>query len=595
VRIHEAAASDHGKISILRYEYGVHMPEEKRDCCWSLRILKENYHEWEIRHLGPARILEYFLLVLLFAVVGAIFFNFFNLFQTDADSARYMLSAMVQAQAAIIAIVVTLTLVAVQLTASAYSPRVIRIFRDNPDMWILLLFYVVSILYGLLVLKMIQAGDLREISLFGSYLEYHIFSAYITVAFTFFMLFPYMWNTITLLNPSTMLDRLAVKITKDKLFESNDDPTQPIIDIVHGSIMRYDLATTRFGLNTLTDKIVGLIATELAADDGHVAAVKALNDRFCIPVALAGRLALSRDNEESTYEVIESLWKFGESVVKKVNDEFAELEWAAVESAYALKIVGRAAIERGLERPAMQTAHALGVVGQAAAKKELSDAAVVVTHALRYLGQAAAEKKLEDAAKQVAVSLGVVGHVAAEKELKEAAEKAAFSLGKVGSTAIENRLEVAAIQAAISLEKVGVASAEKILKDATEIAVESLFLIGGITVEKDFEDATGHVVTALGNVGIIAAKNGLNEATLKATLSLLMIGIQATKKKFEVVRSEVADYLVQLTILSEKVVENVIANVQSILTEEQRDPFSKIMDLYTPELEKLRDETEQQQ
>jgi uncharacterized membrane protein len=76
---------------------------------------------------------------LLVTLVVAIFFKLFDLFQTDANSARYMLSAMVQAQAAIVAIVVTLTLVAVQLTASAYSPRVIRIFRDNPDIWILLI------------------------------------------------------------------------------------------------------------------------------------------------------------------------------------------------------------------------------------------------------------------------------------------------------------------------------------------------------------------------------------------------------------------------------------------------------------------------
>jgi uncharacterized membrane protein len=72
--------------------------------------------------LWAARIFVYGVLLLLIISVGAILFTHFNLFHTDVNSARYMLSALVQSQAAIVAIVITLTLIAVQLTASAYSP-----------------------------------------------------------------------------------------------------------------------------------------------------------------------------------------------------------------------------------------------------------------------------------------------------------------------------------------------------------------------------------------------------------------------------------------------------------------------------------------
>ncbi|HIE31892.1 MAG TPA: DUF2254 domain-containing protein, partial [Methanosarcinales archaeon] len=102
--------------------------------------------DWGFRHPWIARPFWYF--ALLVVVLGVCYgaFNYLNLYHTDADSARYMLSAMVQAQAAIIAIVITLTLIAVQLTASAYSPRVIDIFKKNPDMWLLLGFYGFSML-----------------------------------------------------------------------------------------------------------------------------------------------------------------------------------------------------------------------------------------------------------------------------------------------------------------------------------------------------------------------------------------------------------------------------------------------------------------
>jgi uncharacterized membrane protein len=103
------------------------------------------------------RLLVYFsFFVVVSLICNYLFYNYFNSYHTDADSARYMLSAMAQAQAAIAAIVITLTLIAVQLTASAYSPRVIDVFKKNPDIWILLGVYVVSISYVLIILRMVE-------------------------------------------------------------------------------------------------------------------------------------------------------------------------------------------------------------------------------------------------------------------------------------------------------------------------------------------------------------------------------------------------------------------------------------------------------
>lgn len=78
---------------------------------------------------------------------------------TNADSARYMLSALVQSEAAVIAIVITLSLVAVQLTASSYSTRVIDIFKKSFSLWIFVSTYIVAIIHGLWVLNVIVAID----------------------------------------------------------------------------------------------------------------------------------------------------------------------------------------------------------------------------------------------------------------------------------------------------------------------------------------------------------------------------------------------------------------------------------------------------
>jgi uncharacterized membrane protein len=146
---------------------GVHMPDAKENSSWSLKKIKERMRDWWVsypRKLWTERILVYSFLLFLVIFVGAVLFAKFNLFHTAADSARYMLSALVQSQAAIIAIVITLSLVAVQLTASTYSPRVIDIFKKNPDIWILLGFYGFSIFYGLFLLKLIVGAESEFVS-----------------------------------------------------------------------------------------------------------------------------------------------------------------------------------------------------------------------------------------------------------------------------------------------------------------------------------------------------------------------------------------------------------------------------------------------
>jgi len=170
------------------------------------KTIKNKLHDWwvsfELRHLWAARLIVYF--TCLAAVVSVCFylFRYFNLYHTDASSARYMLSAMVQSQAAIVAIVVSLTLIAVQLTASAYSPRVIDILKRNPDMWILLGCYGVSIFFGFIVLKLVEGEEgevvnqsaIWSIGRFSISFESCVSLAYWLGAFTFVVLFPYMWN-----------------------------------------------------------------------------------------------------------------------------------------------------------------------------------------------------------------------------------------------------------------------------------------------------------------------------------------------------------------------------------------------------------------
>ena len=150
----------------------------------------------------------YLVIFVVVTLISYSFFSYFKLLYTDVDSARYVLSSLIQSEATILAIVVTLSLVAVQLAASS-SSRIIAIFKRTPDLWILILVYIFAIAYCVTLLKLVINTQNRI-----SDLESYILFAYYISMFAFVALIPYIWNILDLMKPSTVIDKLAEKITK---------------------------------------------------------------------------------------------------------------------------------------------------------------------------------------------------------------------------------------------------------------------------------------------------------------------------------------------------------------------------------------------
>jgi len=508
------------------------MQDEKEDSTGSLAKIKEKVRDWSSRHFLAARCSVYPFLLVLWFVSFIPAFRWFNLFNTEATSARYMLSALVQSQAAIVAIVISLTLVAVQLTASAYSPRVIDVFKSfkkNPDFWILLGFYGFSIFYGLFILKLVKATEgefVNQSAIWPSFhpllsLEHGVSMAYWLGIFTFIILVPYLWNILDLLKPENIINRLKIDITKDTLLNSEEDPIQPITDIVHGSIMKYDIETTRVGLGAVTERL-----SKIIDQDSQIY----ISSFFCSRLIRIGRHAISQANEDATIEVIVNLGNFGESTAgKKIRD-------ATNRIVSSLEEIGIAAAEKGLVVATRRAVDFLEFVGATAAEKGLEKVTGRAVKSLERVGRASAEKSLEGATRQVAVSLGEVGSAAAGKGLENAAWDAAEFLEAFGKVAME-----------------------KDLGDTAFEVIESLRSVGRITTEKGLETATGRVVKALLAVRQIAEK-------------------------------VVASNLAGLTIISEEIVKTAIQNYKSKLEEQDRDSFQKFMKIYEQKLGELRAE-----
>ncbi|MCK5660530.1 MAG: DUF2254 domain-containing protein [Methanosarcinales archaeon] len=412
------------------------------------------------------RLAVYFILFLIIYFLSMFAASSLGLLYTNVDSARYMISALIQSEAAIIAIVITLTLVAFQTAASSYSIRVINVLiNKNPDFWILLLIYIAAMIHGLFILKRID-----EIGTTGqSNLEYDIFVVYIFGAFAFIMLLPYMYYTLNLLKPSTIIQMLAEEITKnnimsaigDKDGKNNiEDPMQPLVDIVYSALMKYDYGTARDGLRAIENRI-GIILgkgsinpyIQTLAYKLHINGLvqrwvnrKTLEHKnfdageehkisehvfgHLLPV---GKLALSRSDEISINHATNTIREVGRIAAKN------RREWVTLNAIENLEYIGIEAVSRNLGWPAGVAVTAIEKIGKISIEKELKEHTIEAgwweVSSLEKIGAKAIENRSEHVAQQVAGSLGLLGMNAAEKDLKKTLSKSIKSLANMSECA----------------------------------------------------------------------------------------------------------------------------------------------------------------
>ena len=193
------------------------------------------------------------------------------------------------------------------------------------------------------------------------------------------------------------------------------------MDIIHGLIMKYDLASTRIGLKAVTDQV---IKNNGLNNKGKI------SKRFCNHFYLVGKLAARIEDEESTAEVIENLENFAKVAVEK------KVGIATAQAAKSIRMVAIVAAKNKLEDATSLAADSLGNIGISAAKEE---------------GFAGGRRQAAGVTTQTLVSLERVGRVAAKNELDGAVKRVVFSLLRLAITVIERDFKLQPHDAAKSL------------------------------------------------------------------------------------------------------------------------------------------------
>lgn len=289
------------------------------------------------------RVIFYIFLWFTSIIISSTFLSYLGTFDSNINSAQYMISALIQSEAAIIAIVITLTLVVVQHTASTYSTRIIEIFKTrNPDFWILLIIYLFSMIYGLSVLKAVKEYDFDPIvnPSHLANLEGHIFYVYCLGVFAFIALIPYMWNTIDLMKPLKIMEFLSDKISNENLLKyvnstnaefldfyagidymklekkGVEDPFQPIVDIIISSLVKYDYYNANAGMKIMVEKIPLIYKNNSQIYQFESQIIQKVINHF----EMIGHIAVYKTGGDILLNIIELLSKIGRITANEKRD-----------------------------------------------------------------------------------------------------------------------------------------------------------------------------------------------------------------------------------------------------------------------------------
>ncbi|MDY6865035.1 MAG: DUF2254 family protein [Halobacteriota archaeon] len=267
-----------------------------------------------IKKFNPPPYLFYLVLLIgltCFTIV-AIFHQFgtSNFFKSylDLDSSRYLLSAMSQVLAAILALVVGFSFVAIQLSAHFGSPRVFDLFLKGRAFWCILTIFLFSIIYDFAILRILSEETL---DLLVKWINYSV----ILVLISFLSLFPYTHITINQLKPKRIIKGI-IKIKSDDVKSLERDTILPIVDLLNKAVIANDLHTLNVGLEALEELNLEIIHS--SSIDGK--------DKLEIVKYYIGKIS----------RLIEICIKENdESAVKDISDSLKNIGLKAIESRYS--------------------------------------------------------------------------------------------------------------------------------------------------------------------------------------------------------------------------------------------------------------------
>ncbi|MBZ2164500.1 DUF2254 family protein [Methanobacterium spitsbergense] len=485
--------------------------------------------------------------VLLTPIYLTIVFISYGININDVDSARYMISSIIQSEAAIIAIVISLSLVAIQLASSSYSVRIIDIFKESKSLWILIFSYIIAIIYGLIILGLINRNNIQ-------YYEDQIIIIYYLAIFAFGALIPYIIEVIDLLQPSTVIKKLSSHINDKNIIEairtesetediefypefsflnsfevnqikpiiqSDKEPIQPIIDIIRSSIILNDVKTFKDGLMAIHRVDIILEDNKLESKDKEE-----ILKLLLTYLGRIGRLLIDNGDEETLYDLIFHLRYYGNKSKQK------SFYQALILVINTLGTLGKIALNGNHENVASFCVHSINILFDDIKDEKFSQN--IQNLSLNYyknIGRYAIKKEFDDTAFAVAYSLQNLSRT--QNKFTELKIEIINFLGELGIFSTESRLEYASITSTRSLLEI---AKDVTIDNRSEFSeIISYFLeIGNRSINERLKMPAASSVISLQNSSELAIIEGFELEAIRIGKFNVKLAEKAINNKFEV-------------------------------------------------------------
>lgn len=205
----------------------------RRVARWGQRQLRHIRPAWEPEHWWALGLAVAGLVVLALICLDRLYL--YGGDTRDYSNRLYLLSSIVQALAAILALLVTLTLVATQLAAEAYSPRVVRLRLRDPWLWGAVGLYLAAILWALLFQSWLGLLGEKSVDI-----------AILFAAEALLYLVPFTLATLRSLDPESM----ARSFARTGQYEALDDmirkaTNEALLSVVEGALQLLTIGAER--------------------------------------------------------------------------------------------------------------------------------------------------------------------------------------------------------------------------------------------------------------------------------------------------------------------------------------------------------------
>lgn len=239
---------------------------------------------------------------------------------TIDGTGQSILNTLARAQAAIFAIVFSVVILGVRLSATRYSPRLATAFRSDPAYKQTVGIFVVSIGF-----------DIAVLYVFNDVTDFHrtilIFISSGLAIGAFWKLYDFVNETLEKTTPEGILNQIRENLTPEAIVEdaydaaedaTNRDPFLVLISVVRSTIEEADRVSASIGLEILGDRISDLLRT--ASEDEFVenTPVDKSLENVCVDnLPTVAEEALEEDITQIATEVTETAETIGNTAIER--------------------------------------------------------------------------------------------------------------------------------------------------------------------------------------------------------------------------------------------------------------------------------------